>query len=216
MAGEAAQQPQQCSRITEQHGGSFLVSDRSLHNTTKGWSSKSEGQTVHAPTTVWSQATSQWQHACLLEEHCIPCGMFLHAQQLQAAVRVDWLCVKSTQLVVPALVSWHVAILVPVNIDLCRKREWDLTNDHFSLKSDYCEGLSVYHRWYEDLLLRNRTFHSPTHPSMTRIIDSSSRRRSLCVCVCMLLRGAVRRFTAIQCIVENSAWKRWQQGHTVP
>jgi len=34
--------------------------------------------------------------------------------------------VKSTQLAEPALVSQNVAILVPVGIDLCRKREWDL------------------------------------------------------------------------------------------
>jgi len=98
---------------------------------------------------VRSQATSRWQRACLLEEHCISCRMLLHAQQLQAAVRVDWLFVKSTQLVVPALVSWHVAILVPVGIDLRRNRNWDLTHDHFSLKSIHCEGLSVYHRWCE-------------------------------------------------------------------
>jgi len=75
--------------------------------------------------------------------------MLLHAQQLQAAVRVDWLFVKSTQLAAPALVSLHVAILVPVGIDLCRKREWDLAHDHFPLKSIHCEGLSVYHRWCE-------------------------------------------------------------------
>jgi len=31
----------------------------------------------------------------------------------------------------PALVSRHVTIFVPVDIDLCRKREWDLTHDHF-------------------------------------------------------------------------------------
>jgi len=52
--------------------------------------------------------------------------MLLHAQQLQATVRVDWLSVKSTQVAAPALGSRHVAILVPVDIDLCRKREWDL------------------------------------------------------------------------------------------
>jgi len=57
--------------------------------------------------------------------------------------------VKSTQLAVPALVSRHVAILVPVDVDLCRKREWDLTHDIFPLKSVHCEGLSVYHRWCE-------------------------------------------------------------------
>jgi len=57
-------------------------------HTTEGWSSKSEGQAVHAPTTVRSQETSQWQRACLLEEHCISYRMVLHAQQLQAAVRV--------------------------------------------------------------------------------------------------------------------------------
>ena len=53
---------------------------------------------------------------------------------------------KSTQLAVPALVSRHVAILVPVDIDLCRKREWDLTHDHFSLKCVHFEGQSVYRR----------------------------------------------------------------------
>jgi len=57
--------------------------------------------------------------------------------------------VKSTQLAAPALVSRHVAILVPVGIDLCRKREWDLTHNHFPLKTVHCEGLSVYHRWCE-------------------------------------------------------------------
>ena len=46
----------------------------------------------------------------------------------------------------PALVSQHVQILVLGNIDLCRKRELDLTLDHFPLKSIYCEGLSVYRR----------------------------------------------------------------------
>jgi len=54
--------------------------------------------------------------------------------------------VKSTQLAAPVLVSRHVAILVPVDIDLYGKREWDLTHDHFPLKSVHCEGLSVYHR----------------------------------------------------------------------
>jgi len=98
---------------------------------------------------MWPQATSRWSHACLLKEHCISCRMLLHAQQLQAAVRVDWLFVKSTQLAAPAMVSYHVAILVPVGIDLCRKREWDLTHDHFPLKSIHCEGLSVYRRWRE-------------------------------------------------------------------
>jgi len=66
---------------------------------------------------------------------CIPCRMLLHAQQMQATIRVDWLFVKSTQLAAPALVSRHVAILVPVDTDLCRKREWDMTPDHFPLKS---------------------------------------------------------------------------------
>jgi len=47
-------QPLQCSRITGQHGGSLLVSVRSLCDITKGWSSKSEGQAVHAATTVRS------------------------------------------------------------------------------------------------------------------------------------------------------------------
>jgi len=77
------------------------------------------------------------------------CGMLRQVQQLQAAERVDCLSVKCTQLAAPALVSWHVAFLVPVNIDLCRKTEWDLTHNHFPLKSIHCEGLSVCHRWCE-------------------------------------------------------------------
>ena len=43
---------------------------------------------------------------------------------------------KSTQLAAPVLVSRRVAILVTVDIGLCRKREWDLTHDH-----PFIEGL---------------------------------------------------------------------------
>jgi len=31
---------------------------------------------------------------------------------------------------------------VPVDIDLCRKREWDLAHNHLPLKSSHCDGLS--------------------------------------------------------------------------
>jgi len=72
--------------------------------------------------------------------------MLLHTQQLQAAVRVDRLSVKSTQLAAPALVSRHVAFLVPVDIDLCRKTEWDLTHDRlnpFIVKVCQCTVVDV-------------------------------------------------------------------------
>jgi len=100
--------------------------------------------------------------------------------------------VKSTQLAAPALVSRHVAVLVFVDIDLCRKREWDLTRDHFPhlfiVKVRQCTIFDV--RWaltlFEDLLLQNQTVHSPTHSLMTRMIDlSSSMAQSVCVCACM-------------------------------
>ena len=45
----------------------------------------------------------------------------------------NWLVLKFTQLAAPALVSRHVAILVPVGIDLCRNREWVLSHKHFPL-----------------------------------------------------------------------------------
>jgi len=66
-AGKEAHTATAVYKDTGQHGCSLLISDRSLCDTTEGCSSKSEGQTVHAPTTVRSQATSRLQHACLLE-----------------------------------------------------------------------------------------------------------------------------------------------------
>jgi len=217
-------QPLQCYSITGWHGGSLFVSVSSLRDTTEGWSSKSEGQAVHAPTTVWSQATSWWQCACLMEEHCISCRMLLHAQQLQTTVRVDWSSVKCTQLAVHSLVSWNVAILVPVGIDLCRKRECDLTHDHFQHKSIHCEGLSVYHHWCEaDSPLSNLCTwpcdhcsricssriglytHQPTHWWQGRSVRHL-RRCSPCVCVCVCV---------CVCICVWICWYTWIMSHYV-
>jgi len=117
-------------------------------------------------------------------------------------------CVKSTQLAAPALVSRHVAILVPDDIDLCRKREWDLTDDHFinkvwcpltakeqhfplktvHLKVCQCTIVDVRRTMtlFQYLLIQNRTVHSPTFSLMTRTIDPSSpMAQSVCVCVCV-------------------------------
>ena len=132
------------------------------------------------------------------------------AQQLQAAVRVDWSSVKSTQLAAPALFSRHVAILVPVGINFCRKREWDLTHNHFPLKTVHCEGLSVYHSWckadsdivrlFEYLLIQN------LDGSLTDSIPDDKDNRSIvsddavrvCVFVCLFV-----------CLFSNYCHQLW-------
>jgi len=84
--------------------------------------------------------------------------------------------VKSTQIAGPALVS-----LVPVDIDLCRKRESDLTHNHFPQKTVHCEGLSVYHHWCgaDSDIVRGSVHPEPdsslmTHSPLTRTNDPSS------------------------------------------
>jgi len=96
--------------------------------------------------------------------------------------------VKSIQLAAPALVSRHVTILVPVGIDLCRKREWDLTHishlKQFIVKVCQCTIVDVRRTvtLFKYLLIQNRMVHSPTHSPMTWTIDPSSlMARSVCV-----------------------------------
>jgi len=102
--------------------------------------------------------------------------------------------VKSTQLAAPALVSRHIAILVPVSINLCRKRECDLAHNHFPLKTLHCEGLSVYHCWCEaDSNIVWVSAHPESDGSLTDSLTDDKDNRSvisdgtvhLCVCVCV-------------------------------